>query len=864
MQAEPNKTEGNDRRTYGTVGMLILGVIIPAGAITFLHLAFPARRFVYPLLHTFMESIGVLAAFSLALLLFARKDNRDYAQLIWVGCGLLVMGILDGLHSLQPVEASFVGLSCAATLFGGFLFCLVWLPERVSRLLPVGALLLVTTAAATISGLFMVANPDLLPAMFSPGGYSTTAKTAAAIGGLFSIVAATRFVFRYWATGGFDDFLLASLCLLFGMAGLFFPLSFIWCAGWWFWHLLRMVAFLHLVGYMLFVHRWALEELKELNETLELRVMDRTARLAAEVAERVQTEAALKKSETRYRRLVNSVTGYTYSVKVEDGRPLRTSHSSGCIAVTGYTPEEYAGDPGLWLRMVLDEDRQAVLDQTALVLSGNEPPPLEHRIIHKDGRVCWVKNRTVPHFDGEGRLVAYDGLISNITERKLAEEEIKTYNSELLTINRVVTACSGRLDFREVLGRVLEETMGIVGLEAGCLCILNNDGSLNCIAQRRSSQRVIIDQCADGGISTDCFYRACAGNLQPIILRDQESVRQLAGERALHREGVCFHAAFPLVTGKRTCAGVLCLYSQTEAKPADRSLRLVETIAAHLALLIENVRLYQETLSHAATLEGKVAERTRELEEANRKLREIDRIKSLFIASMSHELRTPLNSIIGFTSIVLDEWVGPLNNEQKENLTIVLRAGHHLLALINDVIDVSKIEAGQIEVRRERFNLHEVVDEAVATLREEIHVKGLMLRVENVNRVTLNTDRRRLLQCILNLLSNAAKYTEKGTISVISVEGGAHPIDVEDACREFAEIVVQDTGIGIASEDLVRIFGPFTRLDSPLRSRVPGTGLGLYLTRKLVTEVLQGEIRCTSQAGRGSMFAIAIPVDGGE
>jgi len=863
MTADPRNTEENYRRTYGTVGMLILGVAIPACTITVLHLV-SAGPFVYPLIHTFMESLGVLAGFSLALLLFARQDGRDHAQLVWVACGLLVMGILDGIHSVQPVGATFVGLSCASTLFGGFLFSLVWLPERLARSRALVSLPFFTAAAAAVLGFFMVARPDLLPELFGPGGYSATAKIVTTTGGVLFVVASTRFILRYRATGGFDNFLLASLCLLFGMAGAFFAHSSIWFADWWFWHLLRLVAFLHLVCYMLFLHRRTLAELQELNETLERRVMDRTAQLAAEVAERVQTEAALKVSETRYRRLVDSVTGYSYSVKVEDGRPLRTSHSSGCIAVTGYTPEEYAGDPGLWLRMVPDEERQAVLDQVALVLSGKEPPPLEHRILHKDGRVCWVKNRTVPHFDGQGRVVAYDGLISNITERKLAEEEIKTYNTELLTINRVVTACSGLLDFREVLGRVLEETMGIVGLEAGCLCVLNNNGSLNCIAQRRSSETVISEHCNDDGTSSDCFYRTCTGDLRPIILRDQESVLGFSGGRAPHREGVCFHAAFPLVTGKRSCAGVLCLYSLTEAKLSDRSLRLVETIVAHLALLIENARLYDETRSHAATLEGKVAERTRELEEANRKLREIDRIKSLFIASMSHELRTPLNSVIGFTSIILDEWVGPLNSEQKENLAIVLKAGQHLLALINDVIDVSKIEAGQIEVRRESFDLHHVVDEAVTTLREEIHNRGLRLRVENLNRVTLHTDRRRLLQCILNLLSNAAKYTEKGTISVSSVEGGAQPMDAEDARRRYAEIAVEDTGIGIASEDLGRIFCPFTRLDSSLRSRVPGTGLGLYLTRKLVTEVLKGEIRCTSQAGRGSTFTIAIPVDGGE
>ncbi|HEY6007796.1 MAG TPA: ATP-binding protein, partial [Geobacteraceae bacterium] len=669
------------------------------------------------------------------------------------------------------------------------------------------------------------------------------------------------------ASGEADAFLFASLCILFGMAELVFPFSPMWYADWWFWHFLRLVAFLHIVYYVFFVFQQTLTELKELNETLERKVTKRTTQLADEVAERTRTQEALKESETRYRRLVEAVTGYTFSVTVEGGLASGTSHSSGCVAVTGYSPEDYAANPGLWLQMVPEEDRQTVLDQVTRVLSGNEAPPLEHRIRHKDGRVRWVKSRTAPHFDVEGRLVAYDGLISDITERKLAEEEIKTYNEELLTINRVVTACSGLLGFREVLGTVLEETMQILGLEEGGICIVNSDGSLSSVTHRGSVATALVDPEA-GGLSCDCCYRTSCADLQPVILREREAVIRHVGMPSPHGANIRFHAAFPFVTGNRACVGVLCLFSQTEARPSDRSLRLVETITAHVALLIENVRLYEETLSHAATLERKVTERTLELEQANCKLREIDRIKSLFIASMSHELRTPLNSVIGFSSILLNEWVGTLNEEQKENLAIVLKAGEHLLSLINDVIDVSKIEAGQIEIYRERFDLRDVIDEAVSTLGKDIRDKGLELRVECGHRLELHTDRRRLLQCLLNLMNNAAKYTEKGGISVrargVAGERPLVPGDSRGACSDRVEIAVEDTGVGISGEDLARIFEPFTRLHSPLRPRVPGTGLGLYLTRKLVTEVLRGEIRLASEATRGSTFALVIPVNGGE
>ncbi len=246
-------------------------------------------------------------------------------------------------------------------------------------------------------------------------------------------------------------------------------------------------------------------------------------------------------------------------------------------------------------------------------------------------------------------------------------------------------------------------------------------------------------------------------------------------------------------------------------------------------------------------LEQKVTERTKALSDANTKLKELDRLKSMFIASMSHELRTPLNSVIGFSSILLNEWLGPLSEEQKENLGAVLKSANHLLSLINDVIDVSKIEAGMIDSEKEHFDLQDVIAEAIKPFEKEIKAKGLSLSVESVP-WRMQSDRRRLLQSVLNLVSNAVKFTEKGSVRV-SARAGENAV----------EISVADTGIGIREEDLSKLFSPFVRLDSPLRAKVLGTGLGLYLTKKLVTEVLKGDIAVTSQYGAGSTFSITIP-----
>jgi signal transduction histidine kinase len=266
-------------------------------------------------------------------------------------------------------------------------------------------------------------------------------------------------------------------------------------------------------------------------------------------------------------------------------------------------------------------------------------------------------------------------------------------------------------------------------------------------------------------------------------------------------------------------------------------------------------------------------EKKKALEDANVRLKDMDRLKSLFIASMSHELRTPLNSVIGFSSILLNEWAGPMSDEQKDNLATVLRSGKHLLALINDVIDVSKIEAGTIDVHAEDFDLYDVVAEVAKLLEKEAKDKGIEFTVQNLHQ-PMHTDRRRLLQSVMNLVSNAVKFTEKGSVrvSVQMAQGSqliAHSnkeVNQELSAMNyerdgnFIEISVTDTGIGIKQEDIPRLFNSFVRLDSPLRATVPGTGLGLYLTKKLVTAVLKGEITVASEEHKGSRFAIIVPI----
>lgn len=227
---------------------------------------------------------------------------------------------------------------------------------------------------------------------------------------------------------------------------------------------------------------------------------------------------------------------------------------------------------------------------------------------------------------------------------------------------------------------------------------------------------------------------------------------------------------------------------------------------------------------------------------------EADRIKSMFVASMSHELRTPLNSIIGFIGVVLQGMSGDLNAKQKDQLNRAYFSAKHLLSLISDVIDISKIEAGYIEANPEKVNIESVLEEVFQTLEHLILEKDLAFSVACDQHLTIETDRRRFFQVVLNLVSNAVKYTEEGHVKVV-----VKPF------KKNVKISVEDTGIGIDEAGIARLFKPFERIDSHLKMKILGTGLGLYLTKNILSLILGGEINVKSELKKGSTFTLVLP-----
>jgi len=291
---------------------------------------------------------------------------------------------------------------------------------------------------------------------------------------------------------------------------------------------------------------------------------------------------------------------------------------------------------------------------------------------------------------------------------------------------------------------------------------------------------------------------------------------------------------------------------------------VLAAIVPVLLLTYYSHRVYMDSLAketkHAAemaelneTLEMRVAERSESLRIAKEQAEQASRTKSAFLANMSHELRTPLNAIIGYSEILYEDAVGSGRTETLEDLLKIRTAGKHLLTLINDVLDLTKIEAGKIQIHPEPFDLREVMDEVVSSVQPQAVKNRNTLGVTLDSEISMVTDRVKLTQVLINLISNACKFAQSGSITVAArVRPGER--------GECVEISVTDTGIGMHPDQIERLFEPFVQADSSTTRKFGGTGLGLAISRQFC-RLLGGDISVSSALGEGSTFSVIVPVE---
>ncbi|MFK7805080.1 MAG: sensor histidine kinase [Anaerolineae bacterium] len=244
---------------------------------------------------------------------------------------------------------------------------------------------------------------------------------------------------------------------------------------------------------------------------------------------------------------------------------------------------------------------------------------------------------------------------------------------------------------------------------------------------------------------------------------------------------------------------------------------------------------------------------TNNLNKAKKEAEQANRLKSMFLTNMSHELRTPLNAIIGYSEGILEENLDTkaLDEDTLEDITRIQKSGRHLLTLINDILDLSKIEADKMELQVDRVDLHVLITEIINTVRPMAGKNKTTLNFpDSHNELVLITDRQKLKQALLNLVSNAVKYTQKGEVSIL----------ISTDIPEIVKIAVADTGVGISAEEIPYIFDSFRQVDSSLSRSFSGTGLGLAITKRM-TDVIGGDLQVESEEGQGSIFTLTIPLE---
>ena len=403
---------------------------------------------------------------------------------------------------------------------------------------------------------------------------------------------------------------------------------------------------------------------------------------------------------------------------------------------------------------------------------------------------------------------------------------------ELRALGEVGQAVSSTLDLETVLHTIVTRATQLTGMDGGS--IYEYDEAREEFHLHTADR--LPDELAEALRATP--MRKGEGALgrmaltgEPVAISDigDETVYQSRVRDLLVALGFRSLLAVPLVRDDQILGGI-AVNRKAPGGFAPEVVALLQTFAAQSALAIQNARLF------------------RELEHKSRELETASRHKSEFLANMSHELRTPLNAIIGFSEVLHERLFGDVNDKQAEYLADILASGRHLLALINDILDLSKVEAGRMELDRADFDLPAAIGNALSLVRERAQRRGIALASTLDPAIgTIHADERKVKQVLLNLLSNALKFTPEG--GAIGVRAG-----VEGA---FVEVAVSDTGVGISPEDQAAVFEEFRQVGAASK-KVEGTGLGLAISRKFV-ELHGGTIRVESELGRGATFAFTLP-----
>ena len=465
------------------------------------------------------------------------------------------------------------------------------------------------------------------------------------------------------------------------------------------------------------------------------------------------------------------------------------------------------------------------------------------------------------------RLAAFSGQAAIAIQNARLYEEVQKRVEEQTVLNKISQAISSTLDLRQTLSLITGHITEHLQVDATSV-VLHDDrrGDLwFAAASGQASDFVRGKRLAMGQGILGWVAQHGQPLLVPDVQRDERYFRDFDQKSGFTANSIL---CVPLQTKGQTI-GAIETINKKSGPFEEEDLRLLIRLAGPAATAIENAQLYEQAQQEIAerkriekTLEGerallarRVEERTADLQAANVELARAARMKDEFLASMSHELRTPLNAVLGMSEALQEEVYGPLNQKQLGSLHSIEESGRHLLALINDILDLSKVEAGKLELEITPLSVESICQASLRLIRKNAHKKRLAVTSSFDSAVEMIwADERRLKQILVNLLSNAVKFTPEG--GQIGLEVVADP--VEDGAPGVVRITVWDTGIGISPQDMSRLFRPFVQLDSSLSREYAGTGLGLSLVYRMV-ELHGGSVSVASEVDRGSRFTVSLP-----